>query len=59
MKVNSATGLVEGVAYYATDHCNDRPADVEPRLIVVHAISLPPGQFGGADVIDFFKVICV
>lgn len=24
-----------------------RPAGVEPELIVVHAISLPPGEFGG------------
>lgn len=55
MKVNSITGLVEGVAYYATDHCNDRPNGIEPSLVVLHAISLPPGQFGGSDVIDFFQ----
>jgi N-acetyl-anhydromuramoyl-L-alanine amidase len=26
---------------------DDRPFGVEPELIVLHAISLPPGQFGG------------
>lgn len=55
MKVNSETGLVEGVAYRATEHCNDRPTAIEASLLVVHAISLPPGQFGGEDVSDFFQ----
>lgn len=28
-------------------NCNARPGDGEPRLVVVHGISLPPGEFGG------------
>lgn len=28
-------------------NCNARPAGDEPRLVVVHGISLPPGEFGG------------
>lgn len=28
-------------------NCNPRPAGEEIRLIVVHGISLPPGEFGG------------
>jgi len=32
-------------------HYNERPAGVTPRLLVVHNISLPPGEFGG-DYID-------
>lgn len=31
-----------------------RPADCEPALIVVHGISLPPGQFGGDWIDDLF-----
>jgi AmpD protein len=31
-----------------------RPAWVAPSLLVVHNISLPPGQFGGAAIPDFF-----
>jgi AmpD protein len=27
--------------------CDERPAGCEPDLIVVHSISLPPGEFGG------------
>lgn len=34
---------------------NERPAGAEPELIVVHCISLPPGQFGGAYVEQFFQ----
>ena len=31
-----------------------RPAGECVSLIVVHAISLPPGEFGGADIVRFF-----
>lgn len=31
-----------------------RPAGVEPSLIVVHSISLPPGQYGGPAVEQLF-----
>ena len=36
--------------------CNSdaRPDGCEPRLIVVHGISLPPGQFGGAEIESLF-----
>ena len=26
---------------------DDRPAETEPSLIIIHGISLPPGEFGG------------
>lgn len=35
-------------------NCDARPAGAGISLIVVHSISLPPGEFGGAAVIDFF-----
>ena len=28
-------------------NCDARPAGVQPSLIVIHGISLPPGKFGG------------
>ncbi len=31
-----------------------RPTGVQVDLIVIHSISLPPGQYGGAAVLDFF-----
>jgi len=35
-------------------HCDDRPPGEIPHLIVIHAISLPPGHFGGDDVEKLF-----
>lgn len=31
----------------ASPNCDGRPPGAEPTLIVVHGISLPPGEFGG------------
>lgn len=36
-------------------NCDDRPAGMLPHLVVVHAISLPPDQFGGAGVEQLFS----
>ncbi len=33
---------------------DDRPSGVEIDLVVIHAISLPPGKFGSGRVVDFF-----
>lgn len=35
-------------------HFDDRPIEEDVSLLVVHNISLPPGQFGGAYIEDFF-----
>lgn len=34
---------------------DDRPDNTPPRLLVLHNISLPPGQFGGSHIVDFFQ----
>ena len=47
-------GLLEGVRYLASPNCDARPVSTQIELIVVHNISLPPGEFGGAAVIDLF-----
>jgi AmpD protein len=33
---------------------DDRPAGVDPTLLVIHSISLPPGVFGGAAIVALF-----
>ncbi len=43
-----ATGLLEGVRQVLSPHRDARPANVVADLIVMHGISLPPGEFGGA-----------
>jgi len=47
LKVDSATGLLLGIRQVLSPHFDARPANVVPDLIVVHGISLPPGEFGG------------
>lgn len=42
-----ATGLLHGAEYIASPNCDERPAGEAISLIVIHAISLPPGEFGG------------
>jgi N-acetyl-anhydromuramoyl-L-alanine amidase len=46
-KIDSGTGLLTGVRQVLSPHFDERPAGVEPALLVVHGISLPPGEFGG------------
>ena len=45
----SAHRLV-GVRQVPSPNADARPAGVQPELVVVHGISLPPGRFGGRDV---------
>jgi len=47
LKVEPATGLLIGVRQVLSTHFDARPANAVPELIVVHGISLPPGEFGG------------
>jgi AmpD protein len=47
VQVDLESGLLRGVRQIASPNCDSRPAGVEPELIVVHGISLPPGEFGG------------
>jgi AmpD protein len=47
LRIDRATGLLAGVRQVLTPFCNARPDDLAPELLVVHGISLPPGEFGG------------
>jgi len=47
-------GLAAGVPFSPSPNFDDRPSDVQIDLLVIHAISLPPGEFGGAAVEAFF-----
>ncbi len=52
--VQSQTGLLAGVEFIESPNANARPIGVEPELIVVHGISLPPDQFGGEAIQKLF-----
>lgn len=47
MQVDLDSGLLQGVNYVVSPNCDARPAGIETNLIVVHGISMPPGEFGG------------
>ncbi|HEY1329064.1 MAG TPA: 1,6-anhydro-N-acetylmuramyl-L-alanine amidase AmpD [Casimicrobiaceae bacterium] len=40
-------GIARGVRQVASPNCDARPCGEDIRLIVVHGISLPPGEYGG------------
>jgi AmpD protein len=54
MQINTTTGLIERVNFIPSPNYNERPANCEIDLLVIHGISLPPSQFGGDEVIALF-----
>jgi len=47
-------GWLAGARRVPSPNCDDRPAGTAIRLLVIHAISLPPGAFGGEGVLQLF-----
>jgi len=47
LRADRGTGLIQGALYFPSPNCDDRPPGCAPELVVVHGISLPPGEFGG------------
>jgi N-acetyl-anhydromuramoyl-L-alanine amidase len=45
--IDAGSGLLEAARQVPSPNCDDRPPGVEADLIVVHGISLPPGEYGG------------
>jgi AmpD protein len=54
LHVNRSNGLIEPARLCASPNQDDRPAGACPELIVVHGISLPPGDFGGPQIEQLF-----
>ena len=46
-RLDPASGLWSLLPQQPSPHCDARPSDETPSLVVVHHISLPPGEFGG------------
>ena len=47
-------GIASGARQQPSPNCDDRPAGEAVSLLVVHSISLPPGEYGGDSVERFF-----
>ena len=50
----TADGLIEGARFIRSPNCDERPAGCAIDLLVVHHISLPPGEFGGPGIVELF-----
>ncbi len=47
-------GVLESAEQIPSPNCNERPNVADISLLVIHNISLPPGQFGGGEIAQFF-----
>jgi AmpD protein len=54
MEIDVATSVLRDVRYVSSPNCNERPTDAVIDLLVIHNISLPPGEFGGPYIDDLF-----
>lgn len=54
LTLNPHTAILEPVNYRQSPHHDERPANMPIDMIVVHGISLPPGEFGSDAIENFF-----
>jgi len=47
MIIKPDTGLIASVKQVTSPNHDARPDNLSPEVIIIHAISLPPGEFGG------------
>ena len=54
MKLDTHKAWLEGVRHCPSPHCDERPEGMAIELLVIHGISLPPGEFGGPFIDQLF-----
>ena len=54
VKLDSSRNRLLDARQLASPNFDERPADCELSLIVIHGISLPPGEYGGPEIDRFF-----
>ncbi len=52
--IDSHTGRLIGIPNFQSPHFKPRPENETVDLLVIHGISLPPGEFGGDDIHQLF-----
>jgi AmpD protein len=52
--IDTDSGLVRGTRQVLSPYFDARPSAARPELIVVHGISLPPGEYGGPYIEQLF-----
>jgi AmpD protein len=54
MYVDTTTGLVVGARHLMSPNCDARPPGMGVEVLIIHSISLPPGEFGGPGIERLF-----
>ena len=54
MHVDTAMGLLLGARYVPSPNFDARPDNETINALVIHAISMPPGEYGGSDIERLF-----
>ena len=52
--VDPASGLIQPARFVRSPNCDAREHCGSPELLILHGISLPPGQFGGDEIEALF-----
>lgn len=52
--IDGDSGLLSAARHSPSPNQDDRPEQTDPRLLVLHSISLPPGEFGGSQIEQLF-----
>ena len=55
MKLNTDSGLIESADFLASPNFDEREHHSAPEVIIVHCISLPPGEYGQGAIQRFFQ----
>jgi N-acetyl-anhydromuramoyl-L-alanine amidase len=54
LNIDPVSHLVDPICFLDSPHCDERPVGMPIELIVIHGISLPPGEFGTGAIDRFF-----
>jgi AmpD protein len=53
-EIDNVSGLLQGARWVESPNHDERPDSARPEVLIIHSISLPPGQFGGPAIEQLF-----
>jgi len=55
MKLDKPTGIIDTAEFIASPNFDEREHCDSPEVIIIHCISLPPGEYGRGEIQRFFQ----
>ena len=55
MKLNLRSGLIDSADFIESPNFDERESHAAPEVIIIHCISLPPGEYGQGTIQRFFQ----